>query len=70
MTKRATTKSSLDGTCYTYTYCDHLSDGWYDQIKGFWKTQKVWCCSGCWSIIKLKKDQTIQEYVIAEHSQF
>lgn len=68
MTKRVATKVLSSSSC-TYTYCDHLSDGWYDQIKGFWKTQRVYCCSECWSIIKLKKGQTIEEYTLKENGQ-
>jgi hypothetical protein len=60
MTRKAATKILSNSTC-TYTYCDHLTDGWYDEIKTFWKTQKVWCCFECCSIVELKKNQKIEE---------
>jgi hypothetical protein len=69
MTHRAATKIYSDGTCATYTYCDHLSEGWYDEIKVLWKIQKIYCCCECASIIKLKKDQTIQEYITTINGQ-
>jgi hypothetical protein len=63
MTIQAKTKILKDGTCATYTYCDHLTNGWYDLIRGSWRSKRVWCCSDCCRIITLKKDQKIEDYV-------